>query len=209
MVARAKQGGGKQLRMESARGTSSDTEISIGIFPADEAEAPRTEAAADAGVGTDDIHERSCLGHFSNPKIEAFYESERPGVNVENGHRQILVMHVVPTVVRAALLYGSGLINELDGRYEEEFLFSMLLATLACGFLIFVNVLFHLWRKTDFGNQVTMLYRLADPPVLSGPKSVLYLQAATFILMLEASTLLLYGHTLLFLSTQNSTQPWL
>ena len=84
----------------AARGTSSDTEISIGIFPADEAEAPRTEAAPDAGVGTDERYERSCLGHFSNPKIEAYYESERPGVNVETGHRQILVLHVVLTVAR-------------------------------------------------------------------------------------------------------------
>jgi hypothetical protein len=140
----------------AARGTSSDTEISIGIFPADEAEAPRTEAAPDAGVGTDERYERSCLGHFSNPKIEAYYESERPGVNVETGHRQILVMHVVLTVARAAL-YCSEFINELDGRYEEEFLFSLLVVTLLCGFLIFGTVLFHCWRKTDVGTQVMML----------------------------------------------------
>ena len=120
-------------------------EISIGISPADEAEAAMTDAAA----------ERSCLGHFSNPKIEAYYESERPGVNVENGHRQILVLHGVLSVIRT-VHFSSGFSNELDGSYEEEFLFSMLLVTLSFVFLICGNVLFHFWQS-DFGTQVTML----------------------------------------------------
>ena len=109
----------------------------------------------DGAIDDDSRYSRSCFGTFSDPDIEADYERERPGINVLNGHRQMLLLHGVLTVLRP-ILFGPNFYSELDGRYEEDFTSSLLLVSSFCGFLILMNILFHLW-KTDLGVQVTML----------------------------------------------------
>merc|ERR1711957_367593 len=100
----------------------------------------------------DPRYSRSCFGTFSDPNIEEAYERERPGVNVVNGHRQLLMLHGALTVLRP-ILFGSKFYSELDGRYEEDFTSSILLVSSFCGFLILMNILFHMW-KTELGVQV-------------------------------------------------------
>ena len=109
----------------------------------------------DNGVGEDQRFSRLFFGTFADSNMEADYERERPGINVVNGHRQLLLLHGALTILRP-LLFGKAFYSELDGRYEEDFLFSMLLVTLSCIFLITFNVLFHCW-KTEFAVRVTPL----------------------------------------------------
>ena len=109
----------------------------------------------DGAIDDDSRYSRSCFGTFSDPNIEADYERERPGINVVNRHRQLLLMHGALTALRP-ILFASKFYSELDGRYEEDFTSSILLVSSFCGFLILMNILFHLW-KTELGVQVTML----------------------------------------------------
>ena len=109
----------------------------------------------DEAIDDDPRYSRSCFGTFSDPNIEGRYERERPGINVCNGHRQILLLHGALTILRP-ILFGPNFYSELDGRYEEDFTSSLLLVSSFCGFLILMNILFHLW-KTELGVQVTML----------------------------------------------------
>ena len=88
----------------------------------------------------DERFSRSFFGTFADLSIEADYERERPGINVVNGHRQVLLLHTCLGILRP-IFFGGTFFNELDGRYEEEFLLSMLLVTLLFLFLIIVNAM--------------------------------------------------------------------
>ena len=90
----------------------------------------------DGAIDDDSRYSRSCFGTFSDPDIEADYERERPGINVVNGHRQLLLMHGALTALRP-ILFASKFYSELDGRYEEDFTSSVLLVSSFCGFFLY------------------------------------------------------------------------